>query len=142
MLALNNKVKHLVGKLYYDDKFGKTKTITQKSIKRKKKHLLHSYKIKTTEPIVYIEVRRHFTFNYIDFIYKVGKERKFTNHINKATSFSSLPKKEVLIKETYPNMKHFIIVLPLNKWTTAKDKLFLLQSLYPKKYYPDLYIVH
>ncbi len=136
-----SKVKHLVGKEFYDDKFGKLNSFstTHKPLHKKRKHLLHSRKIKPFEELIYIEVRKHFFYNYVDFVYKVGKERKGSDDIRIATTFSKLPKMEVSRKDTFPNMKHLIVTFPRKQWKAARDKVALMEELYPKEYYPDLY---
>lgn len=140
MVELNNKVKHLVGKEYYDDKFGKSNSVTKSVTTFKRKHILYSKKIKTTDRVCYVEVRKHFFFNYVDFVFKCGKERKYTEDLNKATFFPKLPTKlKVPTSETFPNMKHFIVAIPIKQWKATTDKFGMLNHFYPKKYYPDLY---
>lgn len=142
MVKQNNKVKHIVGKQFFDDKFGKHKPYKIQPIRKKKKHILHSPKIERNETVSYIEIRRSFSFNYIGFVNSVDKQRTVYSDINRASLFSHMPKLEVAIKETYPHTKYFIAAVPTKKWNRCKNKIELLHHLYPEKFYPDLYIIN
>lgn len=140
MVKSKQSPKFLVGYRYNVNQLPKEKQHhTTYNYKAKRKHILHSKRIIPTEKIVYLEARKHFKFNYLDFIHQKRKLRKGTSDINHATTFPSLPKQIVARQETFPYMKHFIIAIPSERWKNSKDKLDLLHTLYPKEYYPDLY---
>ena len=140
MVKSKTKPKHLVGYRFNPNQLPKvSEHHSTYKYKPKKKHILHSKKIKTTEKVHYIEAQKHFMFNYVNFVYKFRKERKTTTNLNKATVFTTLPSQTVLRQKTFPNMKHFIIAIPSKTWRETEDKIALFNTLYPKEYYPDLY---
>lgn len=140
MVKSKTKPKHLVGYRYTPNQLPKVRQChSTHKYKAKRKHILHSKKIKPYEEVGYIEARKHFIFNYLDFIYKYKKIKQTTDDLNKATIFSNLPSQNVLRQETFPKMKHFIIAIPIKRWKNTEDKRTLLNVLYPKECYPDLY---
>lgn len=134
-----NRVKHTVGSFFYEDKVKPSRSRKVEFLQKKTKRFLYSRKLKSYEDIIYIEIRKNFFFNYVQFLTIQRNKRNYISNINHATSFLVCPRIEVPIKETFPRTRHLVIAFPKKLWNETKNKLELLYHFYPQNHYPDLY---